>query len=336
MPVQNGSVSARSCLAACLAAFLLVAATLWIAVSPSAAQTFPNRPIRIVVPAAAGGALDVISRLMAIKASEVLKQQVYIENKPGANWIIGMDAVAKAAPDGYTLLFIASSGITVNPFVFPNMPLDPLHDLTPVTTATTTDFVLLVNPSLPVKTIGDFIRYLKANPGKLNHASNSATTMLVSELFKAQAGVEYVDVNYRGASQAIQDAAAGVVQFCFVDLGTGTSPIEGKLLVPLAITGPVRSKLNPSIPTLAESGLPGYSVSSSTLLLAPANVPAEIMAQLNAAFRHSLETPEVNSKLVAMGQVVVGNSAQEAEALLKPEADQFRKLIADRNIQFAK
>jgi len=300
------------------------------------AQGFPNRPIRIIVPAAAGGALDVISRLMAIKASETLKQQVYIENKPGANWIIGMDAAAKAPADGYTLLFIASSGITVNPFVFPSMPLDPLHDLTPVTTATTTDFVLLVNPSLPAKNIGDFIRYLKANPGKLNHASNSATTMLVSELFKAQAGVEYVDVNYRGASQAIQDAASGVVQFCFVDLGTGSAAIEGKLLLPLAITGPVRSKLNPSIPTLAESGLPGYSVSSSTLLLAPANVPAEIMTQLNAAFRHSLEAPEVNSKLVAMGQVVVGNSSQETEALLKPEAAQFKKLIADRNIQFAK
>src|SRR5258708_33509365 len=165
------------------------------------AQTFPNRPVRIVVPAAAGGALDVIARILAIKVGEIWNQQLYVENKPGANWIIGMDAVAKSAPDGYTLLFVASSGLTINPYVF-RMPIDPLSDLTLVATATHTPFVLLVNNDVPAKTLPEFITHLNANPGKLNHASNSATTILNSELLKARANVSYVDLSYRGASQA--------------------------------------------------------------------------------------------------------------------------------------
>src|SRR5262249_52535553 len=144
---------------------------------PANAQPYPNRPVRIVVPAAAGGALDVIARLLAAKVAEIWNQQLYIENKPGANWIIGMDAVGKAPADGYTLLFVASSGLTINPYVF-SMPIDPWRDLTLVATATHTPFVLLANNDLPVKNLADFIAYLKANPGKLNHASNSATTIL--------------------------------------------------------------------------------------------------------------------------------------------------------------
>ena len=212
-----------------------------------------------MVPAAAGGALDVIARLLASKVAENWKQQLYVENRPGANWIIGMDAVAKSAPDGYTLLFVASSGLTINPYVFPNMPLDPLRDLTPVTIATQTPFVLLLNPAVPAKTVPEFIAHLRANPGKLNHASNSATTMLVSELFKQQAKVDYLDVNYRGASQAIVATHGGTTEFCFVDLGSATAAIEGKTLRALGLTSPTRYKLNPDIPTFAEHGLPGYS-----------------------------------------------------------------------------
>ena len=200
------------------------------------AQTYPNRPVRIVVPAAAGGALDVMARLLATKVGEIWKHQFYVENKPGANWIIGMDAVAKSAPDGYTLLFVASSGLTINPFVFPNMPLDPLRDLAPVTIAAQTPFVLLLNPAVPARTVPELVAHLRANPGKLNHGSNSATTILVSELFKQQAGVEYLDVNYRGASQAIVATLAGTTEFCFVDLGSATSAIEGKTLHPVGLT----------------------------------------------------------------------------------------------------
>lgn len=300
------------------------------------AETYPTRPVKIVVPAAAGGALDVISRLMAQKASEILKQQVYIENKPGANWIIGMDAVAKSAPDGYTLLFVASSGLTINPYVFAKMPLDPLRDLTPVTISTNTPFVLLVNPSVPAKTLAEFIAYLRANPGKLNHASNSSTTMLVSELLKAQAHVDYVDVNYRGASKAMVATMAGTTQFCFVDLGSGSSAIEGKTLRPLGLTSLTRYKLKPELPTMAEQGLPGYSATASTVLLAPAKTPHEIVQKLSAVFQQALASPEVTAKLTSMGQVVAGTSPEQAAQALVPEAEQWKKLIKERHIQFGR
>jgi len=311
-------------------ALCVTAATLAVA----KAQNFPNRAVRIVVPAAAGGALDSISRLMAQKASEIWKQTVYIENKPGANWIIGMDAVAKAPPDGYTLLFVASTGLTVNPYVFSDMPLEPLRDLTPVTTATETPYVLLANQSLPAKTLPELIAYLKANPKKLNHASNSSSTMLVSELFKAQADVDYLDVNYRGASNAIVATIAGTTQFCFVDLGSGSSAIEGKTLNVLGLTSGTRYKLQPDIPTLAERGLPGFGVDSTTLLLAPANTPPDIMENLHSVFTQALRAPDVTAKLMSMGQVVEANSSEETMRNLRQEAEQWQKLIKERHIQF--
>jgi tripartite-type tricarboxylate transporter receptor subunit TctC len=317
---------------------VVLAATTVLATLPgnAQAQPYPSRPIRIIVPAAPGGALDTIARLLAQKVAELWKHQLYIENRPGANWIIGMDAVAKSPADGYTLLFVASSGLTVNPYVFPNMPLDPLRDLTPVTIATDTAFVLLLNSAVPAHNVPDFIAHLRGNPGKLNHASNSATTMLASELFKMHANVDYIDVNYRGASQAIVATHGGTTEFCFVDLGSATAAIEGKTLRPLALTAPTRYELNPDIPTLAEQGLPGYSVLSMTVMLAPAGVPGEIIAKLNAAFQQALESPDVAAKLRSIGQAVKGGTSEEAAEALRSEARQWERLIKDRNIQFGR
>jgi tripartite-type tricarboxylate transporter receptor subunit TctC len=299
------------------------------ALAQAHAQTFPNRPVRIVVPAAAGGALDVISRILAIKVGEIWNQQLYVENKPGANWIIGMDAVAKSSSDGYTLLFVASSGLTINPYVF-NMPLDPLRDLTLVATATHTPFVLLVNNDVPAKTLPEFIAHLKANPGKLNHASNSATTILNSELL-----LSYVDVSYRGASQAITATQAGTTQLCFVDLGSRSPAIQGNTLRALGLTSPKRYELAPDIPTIAEQGLPGYATSSTTLLLAPANTPKEIVDKISAALQQARESPGVKQKLNAIGQAVSTESPSESIAALRAEAQLWRQLIAERDIKFS-
>ena len=286
------------------------------------------------MPAAAGGALDVISRILAIKVGEIWNQQLYVENKSGANWIVGMDAVAKSNPDGYTLLFVASSGLTINPYVF-KMPLDPLRDLTLVATATHTPFVLLVNNDVPAKTLPEFITHLKANPGKLNHASNSATTILNSELLKARANVSYVDVSYRGASQAIVATQAGTTQLCFVDLGSGSPAIQGNTLRALGLTSPKRYELAPDIPTIAEQGLPGYATSSTTLLLAPANTPKEIVDKISAAFQQAREAPDVKQKLNAIGQAVSTESPAELIAALRAEAQLWRQLIAERDIKFS-
>jgi tripartite-type tricarboxylate transporter receptor subunit TctC len=313
--------------AAMLAALLLASAS-------AEAQNYPSRPVRIVVPAAPGGALDVIARLLASKVGESWKQQPYIENKPGANWIIGMDAVAKSPPDGYTLLFVASAALTVHPYVFPNMPLDPLHDLGLVMSATHTPFVLLLNPSVPARTIPEFIAHVRANPGKFNHASNSTTTMLASELLKARAKLEYVDINYRGASQAIVATQGGSTQFCFVDLGSGMSAIEGKTLYPLGLTSPTRYEFVPEIPTIAEQGLPGYSASSMTLLLAPAGVPAEIVDTVSTTFQRARQSPDVVKKLHGMAQAVSTESRAEAVEALRSEAQQWKQLIAERHIRF--
>jgi tripartite-type tricarboxylate transporter receptor subunit TctC len=302
-------------------------------VQPSFAASFPDHPVKIVVPAAPGGALDTISRLLAFKASDIAKQKFYVENKPGANWIIGMDAVARAPADGYTLLFMASSGMTVNPYIFHNMPLDPAKDLKPITIVTDTPFVLLANPSVPAKNLSEFISYLKANPGKLNHASNSSTTMLMSELFKQRAGVDYVDVNFRGASKAMQATLAGTTQFCFVDLGSGTSAIKAKTLRPLGLTSPQSYSLS-GIPSMAEQGLHGYSASAKTLVFAPAKTPAPIMDKLNGIFREALKVPDLKSRLNTMGQVVVGDSAEDALKQLQPEAEQWKTLIKERHITF--
>jgi tripartite-type tricarboxylate transporter receptor subunit TctC len=312
-------------------ATLLLAAL--VAAQAANAQTYPNRPVRIVVPAAAGGALDVISRILAAKVGEIWNQQLYVENKPGANWIIGMDAVAKAAPDGYTLLFVASSGLTINPYVF-SMPLDPLRDLVLVATATHTPFVLLANNDLPVKSLAEFIAHLKANPGKLNHASNSATTILNSELLKARANVDYVDINYRGASQAIIATQGGSTQFCFVDLGSGSPAIQGKTLRALGLTSPKRYELASDIPTIAEQGLPGYATDSTTLLLAPANTPKDIVEKISAAFQQARQSPDVKQKLNGIGQAVSTASLEEATAGLRAEAQQWKQLIAERGIKF--
>lgn len=304
--------------------------------STARAADYPNRPVKIIVPAAPGGALDTISRILAQKVSELWHQQFFIENKPGANWIIGMDAVAKSAPDGYTLLFIADSGLTVVPFVFPNMPVDPLKELKPVSVATTTPFVLLANPDLPAKSVSELVAYARANPGKLNHASNSATTILVSELFKAQAKIDYVDINFRGASEAIAATAAGTTQFCFVDLGSGTSAIEGKTLRPLALTMTERYPLAAEIPTFAEAGLPGVSASSQTLVMAPSNVPPDVMDKLGAEFRAALDAPDVAARLRSMGQVVASGTAEQTAKVLFSEAHEWQALIKERNIHFGK
>lgn len=313
---------------------LLGLALVQAAASSSRAQDYPNRPVKIIVPAAPGGALDTISRLLAQNVSQQFHQKFFIENKPGANWIIGMDATAKAPPDGYTLLFIADSGLTVIPFVSSHMPLDPLKDLEPISAVTTAPFVLLANPSLPVKTVADLVAYARAHPGKLNHGSNSATTILVSELFKQQAKIDFVDINFHGASEAIAATQAGTTQICFVDLGSATSAIQSKALRPLALTSPERYPLAPDIPTFAEAGLRNVAATSLTLVMGPRNIPRDIVNKLGVEFRAALNAPDVTARLRSMGQVVDNATAAQTAKELVSTAHQWQALIKERNIQF--
>lgn len=296
------------------------------------AQSFQSRPVKIVVPAAAGGALDLISRVLAERVADQFKHGIYVENRPGANWIIGMDAVAKSPPDGHTLLLVSSSGFSINPHLFKNVP--PMEDFVPITTATKGAFVILVNPKLGVESVPDFIKLLKGSPGKYNHASNSATTKLLSEFFKSQAGVEYADVSYRGASLAISDTMIGVTDFCFVDFGSATNVLQDRSLIALAVTSAERYELNPDIPTLSEAALPGFSVDGGTVLFAPARISPEVLMQLNTTFMNVLRSPEVIARFRTIGQIAKGSATEETMQSLRLEVDRWATLIREKNITF--
>ena len=299
---------------------------------PARAQAWPARAIRIVVPAVAGGGLDTIARILAQKSAETLGQSVYVENKPGANWIIGMDHVAKSPADGYTLMVLSASGLSINPHVFKGVP--GLEEFTPLTLPTKGTFVLMLNPKLPMKTTREFIDHLKARPGKLNHASNSATTLLISELFKTEAGVDYVDVNYRGGAQAVTDTMSGVTDFCFVDLGTAIAFIQQGTLRPLGVTSMTRYELTPEIPSLAEAGL-SIAVDGGTALVAPANLPREIVSTLGAVFRKAIGSPDVRQRFESLAQAAYGPDPEETGRILRGESARWKKLIVERNIQIA-
>jgi tripartite-type tricarboxylate transporter receptor subunit TctC len=314
----------------------MLSLTLMVVLAPGSArsETYPNRPIRLIVPAAAGGGLDALARIMSQRASEMLGQPIIIENKPGASFIIGMDAVAKAKPDGYTLLFVSSAGVTINPILFLNMPLDPMKDLVPVSITTSNPFVLLVSRSVPATTVAEFVAYLKKNPGKLNHASNSASTQLVSELFKMLAGVDYVDVNFRGGGPAVLSTEAGDTQLCFVDVASATAALSSERLRAMAITTSKRYPLRASIPTLAEGGVPGYSAEAWGVLMAPAGTPANVVKILHEAFKKALQEPDVVKRINAVGNVIVGADQDQAKATLAAEAEQWRRLVKERNVKF--
>jgi tripartite-type tricarboxylate transporter receptor subunit TctC len=310
---------------------LLVAA----AVAQSAyAQSYPTRPVRLVVPAAPGGGLDLAARTVSVKLSEMWGQQVLVENRPGANFIVGTESVAKSAPDGYTLLLVSSGALTVNPVAYPSLPYNPQRDLAPIILLSSNPFALLVNNAVPASTMPEMLAYMRANPGKLNHASNSATTILSSELLKSLAKVDYADINYKGGVLAAAATAAGEVHFCIVDLGSATAPVKSGRARALAVTSAKRYKLQPEIPTMAESGVPGYASAAWVVVLAPAKTPPEIIAKVNADLQRVVALPDVTARLESFGSEVVGGTPEEAVRLLRADEEQWTKLVKERNIKF--
>ncbi len=297
------------------------------------AQAYPAKPVRLIVTTAPGGGLDLMARIMAGKLTETWNQGVVVENRPGAGFVIGTDAVAKAAPDGYTMGFTSSAALTINPVTMASLPYR-LQDLIPVTLTTSNPFVLLVNSGVPANNVGELLTHLRANPGKLNHASNSASTMLASELFKALGRVDYLDVSYKAAAPAVTSTTAGETQLCFIDMATSTAALKTGRVRALAVTTAQRYKLAPDIPTLAEAGVPGYSMSAWGVMMVPAGTPADIVAKINTDLRRGLATPEVAARIEAVGNEVVGTSTEDAVRLLRDDAEKWAKLVRERNIRF--
>lgn len=293
------------------------------------AQTaWPAKPIRMIVGFAAGGSTDVTARIIAQALSDRLGQPVIVENRGGAGGNIGADAVAKADPDGYTLLMATSSTFAANPNLYKSLPFDVRKDFAPISVTAFIPNLLVVNPSVPANNVADFIAYLKANPDKLNFASagNGTSQHLSAELFNSLAGVRMTHVAYRGGAPAVSDLLGGQVQVIFAPLVEVIQQVRAEKLKALGITTARRSPLLPEVPTILES-LPGYEVALWNGLLAPANTPPDIIDRLNRATIEALRSPEVKAKLAEQGSEPVGNTPAEFKAFIESELVKWRRLV---------
>jgi tripartite-type tricarboxylate transporter receptor subunit TctC len=296
----------------------------------AAAQSFPAKPIRLVVNFPPGGAADVIARAVGPALAESLKQPVVIENKGGANGNIGSAEVAKAPADGYTLLMSSGSAITINPLVYAKMPLDPEKDLTPVAAVARVLVYLETHPSVPVTNLAEFIAHLKANPGKLSYGSpgQGSSPHLAGEMFKRMAGVDAQHVPYKGAGPAVTDLVSGQIQFMF-DPGPGLRMVKENRLKLLAVGSSKRSQMFPDVPTLAEAGLAGFDADSLFGIYAPAGTPPGVVTQLNAEINKALALPNVAAAIRALGADTAPMSLADFRAHHVRERERFGGLVKD-------
>ncbi len=301
---------------------------------PLAAQDYPNRPIRLVIPFTPGGVTDNIGRVFVERMGRELGQQFIIDNRAGANGRIGTDAVAKASPDGYTLLLGGIGALTIHPHMI-KVPYDPVADFIPISLIATNDVCIVLNPKLPPKTPAEFIAYCKANSGKLQYGSSGigAPTHLAAELFKNRVGFDMTHVPYRGDSAAIADVVAGTVSLSFSTVSATLSLIRAGKLRAIAMTGLARSQSLPDVPTLDESGLKGFNTDTWVGLFAPAKTPQPIVTRLLGATKVTLADPDVRAKLVAGGNNIVGNDTEQFKAFLAAETSKWGEVIRIGNIK---
>ncbi|MBI4191071.1 MAG: tripartite tricarboxylate transporter substrate binding protein [Betaproteobacteria bacterium] len=295
-------------------------------------QTYPNKPIRIVAGAPGGGG-DLVARLLAPGLSNNLGQQVIVENRGGAGGVIAAQTVVKASPDGYTML-LYGNGIWLLPFMNDNLPYDPVRDFAPITLATTSPNILVVHPSLPVKSVKELIVYAKGKPGELNYASSGigASDHLAAELFRSMAGVDIVRINHKGTAAALTDLIGGSVQLMFPSAGSVAPHIKSGRLRAVAVTTAQPSALVPGLPTVAASGLPGYERVQVLGILAPAKTPAAIISRLNQEIVRILNNADVQKRFFSAGVETIGNSPQEFAATIKSDMAVMGKVIRDAGI----
>ncbi len=297
----------------------------------AAAQTYPSKPIRLVVPFPPGGSLDVVARAIGQKLTEAWGQPVVIDNRPGAGGNIGADLVAKSAPDGYTILEGALSTHAVNVSLYSKMPYDPVRDFAPITLVAITPNVLVLNPSFPVNSVPELVAYAKTHPGALSFGSgsNGSAGHLAGELFKTEAGVAMVHVPYKGGAPALQALLAGDTQLMFDNLANSTPQLKAGKLKALAVTTAKRSALAPELPTLAETGLPGFDIYTWWGFMAPAGTPKEIIAKWNAEVTRILGTPEMKAFFAQQGAEPAPTTPEQFAALIKSEIPKYAKIVKD-------
>jgi tripartite-type tricarboxylate transporter receptor subunit TctC len=293
------------------------------------AQAWPSKPIKYIVPFAPGGTTDILARTIGEKLSVALGQPVVIENKPGAGGGVGADFTAKAGPDGYTIMGGTISTHAINASLYANLPYDPVKDFAAVTLIARVPNLLVINPEIPAKNVAELIALMKANPGKFTFASsgNGTSQHLSGELFKSMAGVEMQHIPYKGSPPALQDVVGGQVSMTFDNITTAWPLAKAGKLRALAVTTAKRSSVAPEVPTLAESGLPGFEIGSWQGVFAPAGTPPEIVKRLNAEIVKILNLPDVREKLVALGAEPVGDTPEQFSAYVKTEVVKWSDIV---------
>ncbi|MGF7005360.1 Bug family tripartite tricarboxylate transporter substrate binding protein [Aminobacter sp. BE322] len=312
----------------------LSAASLLAVGAQATAQQFPDRPVTLVVPFAAGGSTDVVARIIAQKMSDDLGQQVVVENVAGAGGNIGADRVARAEPDGYTILMGTVATHALNPLILKTKPYDPEKDFTPVSLLVVVPNVLVVNPELPAKTVQELIALLKADPEKYAYASsgNGTPLHLSGELFKAMAGVNIQHIPYKGAGPALNDVVGNQVPIMFDNLPSSSPHIKSGTLRALGVTTAERAPSFPDVPTIAEAGVPGYETYTWNALFAPAGTPKEIVDRLNASANKAMKDPAVIEKMNGFSARIVGSTPEELGAHVKAELAKWEPVVKGANI----
>jgi len=314
--------------------FCAVAVLLCVPAAFAAVPDYPARPIRIIVPQSPGASTDITARLIANRMNEAFKQPVVVDNRPGSGGIAGSEIVARSAPDGYTLMVVASS-FSINPAIQPRLPYDPIRDFTPVSQLSKFPNMLAAHPSLPAKTLQDVIALAKAKPGQLNYASagSGTGTHMSAELLKQMAGVDIVHIPYKGGGPAMVAAMGGQTQLIIgTTLGLLPHVRSGKLKA-IALTSAKRSAAAPEIPTFAESGVPGYEHEPWNAMFAPARLPRAVVVKLNAEITRILNTPEVRKIFEHEGANPVGSTSEQFAVVLNAEIEKWKKVVKAAGIK---
>ncbi len=318
-------------LPACLALFAAFGSL----VTPAHSQTFPSRPVKLIAPFPPGGPVDTLSRIVGEKFQQRTGQPVVVDNRPGGAGNIGIDMVAKAAPDGYSWLFVPQGNITINATLIPNMPFNWERDFAPVTLIAYAPNMLAVNPSVPAKTTQELIAYAKANPGKLTYGSPGigSALHLIGELMRREAGIDIVHVPYKGTTQAMQDLIGGQISMMFGSVPVLLPQVKAGKLRGIAVTTAKRSEAVPELPTLIEGGLKNLDIPSWYGALVPAGTPRETIAKIQSEIAAIVALPDVHAKLEAQGLYAVANKPEEFAAQIKRETAVWAKVIREAGIK---
>jgi tripartite-type tricarboxylate transporter receptor subunit TctC len=314
---------------------LAFALTAVLAAATARADDYPSHPIRLIVPYAAGGGADSVARIVAKRVAETIGQPIVIENRGGGGSIIGTELVKNSEPDGYTLLMGQSGPISINPAVYKNLPYDPLKDFAPVTMTTAYPYIMVVNPALGVKTLKEFVAFARSKPGELNYGTTGvgAANHLVTELFDSKAGIRMTHIPYRGTSLAVTDLLAGHVQMVFADPISALPHINASTLLALAVTSKNRSPVAPSVPTISESGYPGFDAIAWHGILAPAGTPREIINRLNAEIVAALNDLETRALLEKQAMQTVGNTPEAFAGFIKQDIAIWKEVAAEAKVE---